>query len=168
MTATRSLAREIMSGPACSASCRLSNGTPIGRGKPLSRACSSPGGLFFAVLRWRVRLKRAEEIPANRCCIVDGGEERRLVGLRWLVETAHLSHELQGGRTNLFFGHRRFEIEEGFDVSTHGITSIDEGRRMPIPGETRRVPADTAFPIASRRTARRSCSRPYRDRGNAR
>src|SRR6266568_1440225 len=137
-------------------------------GKPLSSACPSLGSLFFAIPRRRIRLKRRQEVPGNCRYLFNRREERTFVDFRWLVEAAHFSHELQGGRADLFFGHGRLEIEEGFDVSTHGVTSIGQGRRLPNPGETRRVPLDTVFPTASRRTAPRSCSRPYRDRGSAR
>ena len=41
------------------------------------------------------------------------------VGFRWLIETAHFSHKLQCGRTNLFVRHRRIKVEQGFNVSAH-------------------------------------------------
>jgi hypothetical protein len=35
------------------------------------------------------------------------------------VEAAYFSHELKCGIVYLVFRHRRFEVEEGLDVSTH-------------------------------------------------
>src|SRR5258708_39165651 len=87
--------------------------------KPLSSACLRLGSLFCAVPRWCVRLERAEKVAGDCCYLVNGSKECSFVGFRWLVEAAHLSHELQGGRTNLFLAHRRFEVEKRLDVSTH-------------------------------------------------
>src|SRR5216683_2065763 len=88
-------------------------------GKPLSSACLRPGSFFCAVPRWSVRLERSEKVAGDCCYLVNGSKECSFVGFRWLVEAAHLSHELQCGRTNLFLVHRRFEVEERLDVSTH-------------------------------------------------
>src|SRR5579864_3395993 len=87
--------------------------------KPLSSTCLRLGSLYCAVPRWCVRLERAEKVAGDCCYLVNGSKECSFVGFRWLVEAAHLSHELQCGRTNLFLGHRRFEVEESLDVSTH-------------------------------------------------
>src|SRR5258708_22981350 len=87
--------------------------------KPLSSACLRLGSLFCAVPRWCVRLERAEKVAGDCCYLVNGSKECSFVGFRWLVEAAHLSHELQCGRTNLFLVHRRFQVEERLDVSTH-------------------------------------------------
>jgi hypothetical protein len=37
------------------------------------------------------------------------------------VKPADFSHELQRGRTNLFVGDRRIEVEKNFDVPAHSI-----------------------------------------------
>ena len=87
--------------------------------KPLNSACSRPGSLCCAVPRGGVRLERAEKGAGDRRYRVNGSKECSFVGFRWLVEAAHLAHELQRGCTNLFLGHRRFEVEKRLDVSTH-------------------------------------------------
>ena len=88
-------------------------------GKPLSSACSRPGSLYCAVPRRRVRLQRAEKVSRDCCYRVNGSKECGFVGFRWLVEAADLSHVLVCGSANLVVGHRRFEVEEDLDVSTH-------------------------------------------------
>src|SRR6266568_9465499 len=100
--------------------------------KPLSGACLRLGSLFCAVPRWCVRLEGAEKVAGDCCYFVNGSKECSFVGFRWLVEAAHLSHELQRGRTNLFLGHRRFEVEECFDVSTHKRSVL---RNLPFCGQ---------------------------------
>src|SRR6266571_5300869 len=100
--------------------------------KPLSSACLRLGSLFCAVPRWCVRLERTEKVAGDCCYLVNGSKECSFVGFRWLVEAAHLSHELQRGRTNLFLGHRRFEVEECFDVSTHKRSVL---RNLPFCGQ---------------------------------
>ena len=87
--------------------------------EPLSGACSCLGGLFCAIPRRCVCLKRPEKVTADRSYFVNGSEKCSFVGFRWLVEAADLSHELQRSRTNLFLRHRRLEVEKRFDVSTH-------------------------------------------------
>jgi len=89
------------------------------RGKPLSSARSRLDSLCCTVPRRRARLKRVQQVSANRRYLVNSGKERRFIGFRWLVEAAYFSHELQRGPANLVVRHRRFEVEKGFDVSTH-------------------------------------------------
>jgi hypothetical protein len=89
-------------------------------GKSQSRAFSCLYGLILPIPRWCIRLKRVEEFSGDCRYLVNGSNERGFVRLRWLIEAADFSHELQGGRTNLILGHRRREIEENLDISTHG------------------------------------------------
>jgi hypothetical protein len=89
-------------------------------GKSQSRAFSCLYGLIFPIPRWCIRLKRVEEFSGDCRYLVNGSSERGFVCFRWLIEAADFSHELQRGRTNLIFGHRRREIEENLDISTHG------------------------------------------------
>ena len=77
----------------------------------MSRACSRLRSFFRAVLRWRVRRKRAEKVAGGCRYLGNGGQERTFVGFRWLVEAAELSDKLQRGRANLFLRHGRFEVE---------------------------------------------------------
>src|SRR5579863_5848182 len=63
-------------------------------GKPLSRAFSRLRGLFCAILRWRRRLQRIEQFAGDCRYLVNGGKECRLIGFRWLVDTAYLAHVL--------------------------------------------------------------------------
>src|SRR5207245_5434184 len=87
--------------------------------EPLSPACPRLGCFFLTAPRRGIRLERFQETSRDRRDLVDGREERGLVGLRRLVEAADLSYELQRGRADLFVGHRRLEVEQGLDVSTH-------------------------------------------------
>src|SRR5438876_12165431 len=69
-------------------------------GEPLRRARPRFRGHVCTVLGRRRRLERDQEVPGDGRDLVDGRKESRLVGLRRLIEPAHLPHELQGGRTN--------------------------------------------------------------------
>ena len=51
---------------------------------------------------------------------IDRGQERSLVGLRWFVKAADLSHELQRRCANLLGIDWRIEVEESFDIPAHG------------------------------------------------
>jgi hypothetical protein len=97
------------------------------RGALTSSGCEShrrsrarPGRFFFALSRWRVRLERGEQPTRYRRDVVDRGVERVFVGPGWPGEPAHLAHELQRRRADLFLGHRRLEVEKDSDVSAHG------------------------------------------------
>src|SRR6185437_10219290 len=50
----------------------------------------------------------------------DGAGERRLIGLRRLVEAGQLAHELQRRGVNLLLAGRWFEVEQRLDVAAHG------------------------------------------------
>src|ERR1700719_2085133 len=77
------------------------------------------GGFFGAASQRRGGLARSEKFAGGRRYLFDGGEERAFVAFRRLVETAHLSHELQGSGTNLLLRDGRFEVEQHLDVSAH-------------------------------------------------
>jgi len=90
----------------------------VSRPPGADRICSR--GLLLAVPRRCGGFERVEEASRNRGDLVDGGRERGFVSLRWLVEATDFSHELQRSRPNLLVCHRRFEVEEGLDISAHG------------------------------------------------
>src|SRR6185437_3030589 len=50
----------------------------------------------------------------------DGAGERRLIGLRRLVEAGQLAHELQRRGVNLLLACRWLEVEQRLDVAAHG------------------------------------------------
>jgi hypothetical protein len=50
-------------------------------------------------------------------CPIEGG----FVGLGGLCEAAEFADELQRRRADFFIRRRRFEVVQGFDVSTHDI-----------------------------------------------
>src|SRR5664279_2109204 len=91
----------------------------LGR-KPPRGALARPGRLDFPIPWRRGRRQRIEELARYGGDGLDRGLERGLVGLRRLVEAAHLAHELKRGGTDLVLGHGRRKIEEGPDVSAHG------------------------------------------------
>src|SRR6188508_3400327 len=91
------------------------------RGKPCQSPFARLGGFDLAIPRGRRRLERGKKLAGDGGNLVDGREERGFVGLRRLVKTADLAHELQRGRANLLVRHRRGEIEEDPDVSTHVV-----------------------------------------------
>jgi hypothetical protein len=51
--------------------------------------------------------------------MIDCRQERALVGLRRLIETADLSHKLKRSSSNLFLSDWRIEVEESFDIPAH-------------------------------------------------
>src|ERR1035441_667367 len=78
---------------------------------------------LFAVLGHSSRFERAEKASRNAGDFIDGSVERRFVRLRWLVEAADLSDKLERGSLDFFLSDRRVKVEEGFDVSAHGVVS---------------------------------------------
>src|SRR5947207_15677634 len=76
-------------------------------------------GFFRATSRRRGGFQRFEKLAGGRRYLFNRGEERGFVCFRRFIETTHLSHELQGSRTNLFLRDRRFEVEQHLDVSAH-------------------------------------------------
>jgi hypothetical protein len=77
------------------------------------------GGFLFAISRGRVGLKRVEQLARRGLDFIDRAEESGFIGLGGSVKPAHLAHELQASRANLIVGHRRVEVEQGFDVAAH-------------------------------------------------
>jgi hypothetical protein len=77
------------------------------------------GGLFFAVLGRRGGFERPEQMGRDASHFLDRCQERSLVRLGRLGETADLSHELQRRRPNFIVRNRRIKIEKCLDVSAH-------------------------------------------------
>src|SRR5712675_1361248 len=66
----------------------------------------------------------------------DRAVERRLVGLRRLVEAGQFSHELQRGGLDFVLGRGRLEIEQSLDVAAHLFSPRPPGPRVPLRGQT--------------------------------
>src|SRR5271165_7067928 len=64
-------------------------------------------------------MQRGQEAPGCFRNLLDRAVECRFIGLRRLVETGELSHELQRGGVDLILGRRRLEIEQRLDVAAH-------------------------------------------------
>src|ERR1035441_2699171 len=79
--------------------------------------------LVRAVLGRSSGFERAEKASRNAGDFIDGSVEGRFVWLRRLVEAADLSDKLERGGLNFFLSDRRVKVEEGFDVSAHGVVS---------------------------------------------
>jgi hypothetical protein len=67
--------------------------------------------LFFPILGRRVCRKRRKQPRRDSRDLIDRRLEGRRVGLRWFMEAADFSHELERRRPNLFVGDARIEIE---------------------------------------------------------
>src|SRR5215472_707060 len=52
--------------------------------------------------------------------LVNGGIESRFVGFRGMLHASDFADELEGSGADFLRSYRRIEIEEGFDVATHG------------------------------------------------
>ncbi len=91
-----------------------------------ARFCS--GGFFFAVLWRRARLERTQKPCRDLRDVLDGSQERTLVGLRRLRKSADFPHKLKRSRSNLFFRDRWIEVEEGSNVPAHGSCNQDSKR----------------------------------------
>src|SRR5271169_6024543 len=85
-------------------------------------------------------VQRGQEATGDFRDLLDRAVERHFVGLRRLVETGKLSHELQRRGLDLMLGRRRLEIEQRLDVAAHypSCSFID---LAPLPGS-----AGKAFP----------------------
>src|SRR5258708_36689159 len=75
--------------------------------------------LDLAVARRRLRMQRRQQPPRGVGNFDDRALERRLVGLRRLVEAGQLAHELQRRGLDFLLGRGRLEIEQGLDVAAH-------------------------------------------------
>jgi hypothetical protein len=91
------------------------------RPEPVGGASFRPRRLFVSILRRRRRFERTEKASGDAGDFIDGSQERRFIGLRRLVKTADLSHELKRSRSNLFVTDRRIEVEERFDIPAHTL-----------------------------------------------
>src|SRR5260370_40298154 len=84
--------------------------------EPQARAFARLLRLEVAVACRRMRVQRGEQPPRCSGDFLDRTIERRLVGLRRLVEAGQLAHELQRGGLDFILGRRRLEIEQRLDV----------------------------------------------------
>src|SRR5438132_10260372 len=100
--------------------------------EPENCAGMSLGGFFGAAPRRRGGFQRSEKLPGGRRYLFNCSEERPFVCFRRFIETTHLSHELQGGGTNLLLRDGRFEIEQHLDVSAHEICLDVSNLRLEI------------------------------------
>ena len=91
----------------------------------LSGARFSLCGLFFPILRWRVRFEGMNETRRDPGYFIDSGQERSLIGSRRFVKTADFSHELKRRSPNLFGGDGRIKIEKCFDIPAHSSDLSD-------------------------------------------
>ena len=64
----------------------------------------------------------------DRGDVVDRSVKNSLVGLRRLVETADLAHELERGVMELGVGRRVVRMPQALDVPAHGILPFDGWR----------------------------------------
>jgi len=76
-------------------------------------------GFFFPISRRRVRFERMQEAARNGLYFVDCGQECGFVCLRWLVEAANFSHELQRRSSDLVRCDGRIKVEKRFDIPAH-------------------------------------------------
>lgn len=90
------------------------------------RARAGLGSFHFTVARGCVRHQRVEQFSRHSGYFCNGVIKRDFVRLRWFVKAAQLSHKLNCGGTNLFFGGWWFEIVQGFDVATHKAYSFPD------------------------------------------
>ena len=75
--------------------------------------------LLFSILGWCVRFERMDKASRDAGYFVDRRQERGLIGLRRLVESANFPDELERSGTDLFGRYGWIKIEEGFDVPAH-------------------------------------------------
>jgi hypothetical protein len=60
-----------------------------------------------------------EKAGGDRGYLIDGSQERSLIGLRGFVKAGDFSNELQRSRSNLVGIDWRIEVEKSFDISAH-------------------------------------------------
>jgi len=75
--------------------------------------------LFFPILWRRIGFERTEKLGRDGGNSIDCSQERLLIRLRWLVKSADLSDELEGGISNLVSSDGWIEVEKYFDISAH-------------------------------------------------
>ncbi|HEY2107736.1 MAG TPA: hypothetical protein VGH29_18195 [Candidatus Binataceae bacterium] len=76
-------------------------------------------GLLLPIPGRRVSFQRTKKTTRYPCYLIDGGQKRTFIRLRWFVETADFSDELERRRSDLFVGDGRLEIKKDFDIPAH-------------------------------------------------
>jgi hypothetical protein len=89
------------------------------RGKSFGGAGFGFGGFFGAVLGRGGSFEGVEEAQGDASDFVDGGVERRLIGLGRGVEAGDFPDELERSRADVLGTDWRIEVIERFDVSAH-------------------------------------------------
>src|SRR5215510_16276112 len=106
--------------PRSTVSCVTYEGRYSGSGSRLAEPQPRPLfcllGLDGAIARRCMRVQRRQKPPCGLTDLLDRTVERRLIGLRRLVEAGEFSHELQRGGVDLVLGRGRLEIEQCLDV----------------------------------------------------
>src|SRR5690242_2611983 len=74
---------------------------------------------FFPASRWSGGFERVQQTRRNFRHLIDCRLKGDLVRLRWLVESADLSDELQRCRPNLVFRNWWIEVEKCLNIPTH-------------------------------------------------
>src|SRR6266436_6620585 len=74
---------------------------------------------LITIFRRGAGFERLQKTCADSRNIIDSGEKRSFVGLRWFVEAGDFPHKLQRSGPDLFRSDRRIEIVERLDVSAH-------------------------------------------------
>src|SRR5438132_9114993 len=92
----------------------------------MSAACFHFGSHFFATFRRGISFERPKKAERDAGNLVDGCQKSRFVCLRWFIESANLSHKLQGSGLNFLGCNGRVEVEEHFNVSAHGTRTSRE------------------------------------------
>src|SRR5579863_3603768 len=100
--------------------------------KSFRRASACFGRLLFPVPWGSLRLQGMHELGSHRRYAVHRLLKCLLVELGWLVETAHLAHELQRRGLGLCLGDGRIEIEEHLDVAAHGMGPLSGVVSIPV------------------------------------
>src|SRR6266536_4406985 len=89
------------------------------RAKPFCGSRASFQRFHFAISRRSIRDQGIEQFPRDLRHAVYRPGERRFVHFGRFREAAQFSDKLKRRCTNFFFRHRRFEVMQSFDVSTH-------------------------------------------------
>src|SRR5688572_15172776 len=92
---------------------------PLRGSESLRRPCLCSLGFHVAIARLGIGYEGIQQLAGDDGNSLNCFIERRLVGLRRLVEARQLSYELQSRGLDFFLRRRWIKVEQGFDVSTH-------------------------------------------------